>query len=38
MQLEQVNRLISEKKDNLAFDLFFRTFPSCMPYRSRIRL
>jgi hypothetical protein len=37
-QLDRVNKLISEKRDNLAFDLFFRTFPTCLPYRSRFKL
>ena len=32
--LESVKRLIREDKEDVAFSLFFRTFPSCLPYRS----
>ena len=33
--LENVKRLIHEGKEDVAFSIFFRTFPSCLPYRSR---
>jgi len=33
--LESVKKWIREGKDDIAFSLFFRTFPSCLPYRSR---
>jgi len=33
--LENVMKLISEGKKNVAFSEFYRTFPTCMPYRSR---
>jgi hypothetical protein len=33
--LESVKRLVKEGKEDVAFSLFFRTFPSCLPYRSR---
>lgn len=37
-QLETVRKLISEKRDDLAFNVFFRTFPTCLPSRSRPRI
>jgi hypothetical protein len=33
--LENVRKLVREGKDDVAFSLFFRTFPSCLPHRSR---
>lgn len=33
--LESVRKLIHEGKEDFAFSLFFRTFPSCLPHRSR---
>ena len=33
--LESVRKLIQEGKDNIAFSIFYRTFPSCLPHRSR---
>ncbi len=33
--LENVRKLLQEGKEDIAFSLFFRTFPSCLPYRSR---
>ena len=33
--LENVKRLIHEGKEDIAFSIFFRTFPSCLPNRSR---
>jgi hypothetical protein len=33
--LEIVRRLINEGKENIAFSVFFRTFPSCLPHRAR---
>ncbi|MFW9951436.1 MAG: hypothetical protein ACFFKA_15075 [Candidatus Thorarchaeota archaeon] len=37
-QLEKVDKLFSEKREQAAFDLFFRSFPTCLPHRSPIRL
>lgn len=33
--LESVRKLIQEGKEDIAFSIFFRTFPSCLPHRSR---
>ena len=33
--LENVKRLIHKGKEDIAFSIFFRTFPSCLPHRSR---
>ena len=33
--LKNVKRLIHEGKEEIAFSIFIRTFPSCLPYRSR---
>ncbi|MFW9998770.1 MAG: hypothetical protein ACFE9Q_04695 [Candidatus Hodarchaeota archaeon] len=33
--LENVRNLISEGKEDVAFSIFFRTFPSCLPHRIR---
>ena len=33
--LESVRKLIHEGKEDIAFSIFFRTFPSCLPHRSR---
>ncbi|MFW9864980.1 MAG: hypothetical protein ACFFEN_02705 [Candidatus Thorarchaeota archaeon] len=33
--LESVKKLIREGRDDIAFSLFFRTFPSCLPHRSK---
>ena len=33
--LERVRKLIHEGKEVIAFSIFFRTFPSCLPHRSR---
>jgi hypothetical protein len=33
--LENVKKLIHEGKEDVAFSIFFRTFPSCLPHRSR---
>ncbi|MCK4779112.1 MAG: hypothetical protein KAT57_02945 [Candidatus Lokiarchaeota archaeon] len=33
--LESVRKLIQESKEDIAFSIFFRTFPSCLPHRSR---
>lgn len=33
--LESVRKLIHQGKDDVAFSIFFRTFPSCLPHRSR---
>ncbi|MFW9943036.1 MAG: hypothetical protein ACFFFT_18510 [Candidatus Thorarchaeota archaeon] len=34
-RLEMIRDLIREGKDDVAFSIFFRTFPSCLPYRTR---
>jgi hypothetical protein len=34
-ELESVRKLIQEGKQEVAFSVFFRTFPSCLPHRSR---
>jgi hypothetical protein len=34
--LEKVKKLIKEGKDNIAFSLFFRTLPTCLPHRTRL--
>ncbi|MFX0003142.1 MAG: hypothetical protein ACFE9C_00060 [Candidatus Hodarchaeota archaeon] len=33
--LEHVKKLLQEGKEDIAFSIFFRTFPSCLPHRSR---
>ncbi|GAG88847.1 unnamed protein product [marine sediment metagenome] len=33
--LEMVRTLIKEGREDVAFSLLFRTFPSCLPHRSR---
>jgi hypothetical protein len=33
--LETVRDLIREGKEDVAFSIFFRTFPSCLPHRNR---
>lgn len=33
--LERVSALIHEGRDDIAFSIFFRTFPSCLPHRMR---
>lgn len=33
--LKEVAKLIEEGKDKVAFTLFYRTFPYCMPHRNR---
>ncbi len=32
---EDIRVLLKEGRDDIAFSLFFRTFPSCLPHRSR---
>ncbi len=34
-ELESVRKLLREGKAEVAFSIFFRTFPSCLPHRSR---
>ena len=34
--MEKVKKLIKEGKEDIAFSLFFRTFPTCLPHRSRL--
>ncbi len=33
--LESIKKLIHERKEDIAFSIFFRTFPSCLPHRAR---
>jgi len=33
--LETARKLINDRKEDIAFSIFFRTFPSCLPHRSR---
>jgi hypothetical protein len=33
--IENIRKLIKEGKEDVAFSIFYRTFPSCLPYRSR---
>ena len=33
--LESIRKKIQEGKEDIAFSIFFRTFPSCLPHRSR---
>ena len=33
--LESIRKLLQEGKEDVAFSIFFRTFPSCLPHRSR---
>jgi hypothetical protein len=35
--LEKTRSLIREGKEDVAFSVFFRTFPSCLPHRTRMR-
>jgi len=32
--IEEIRKLLKEKKEDVAFSMFFRTFPSCLPHRS----
>ncbi|MFW9819470.1 MAG: hypothetical protein ACFFE5_07655 [Candidatus Thorarchaeota archaeon] len=34
-ELESVRKLLQQGKEEVAFSVFFRTFPSCLPHRSR---
>jgi hypothetical protein len=34
-RLEIIRDLILEGKEDVAFSIFFRTFPSCLPHRTR---
>jgi len=34
--MERMRELIKEGKEDIAFSLFFRTFPTCLPHRSRL--
>ena len=34
--LESIKNLIKEGKEDTAFSLFFRTFPTCLPHRSQL--
>ena len=31
---ESIRKLIKEGREDVAFSLFFRTFPTCLPHRS----
>ena len=31
---DNIRKLIKEGREEVAFSLFFRTFPTCLPYRS----
>ena len=33
--IENVKILLREGREDIAFSLFFRTYPSCLPHRSR---
>ena len=33
--LQGIRKLIHEGKEDIAFSIFFRTFPSCLPHRAR---
>ena len=32
--IENIRKLIKEGREEVAFSLFFRTFPTCLPHRS----
>ncbi|MBY8985221.1 MAG: hypothetical protein KGD65_09150 [Candidatus Lokiarchaeota archaeon] len=32
--IESIRELIKEGREDVAFSLFFRTFPTCLPHRS----
>jgi hypothetical protein len=32
--IEDIRKLIKEGREEVAFSLFFRTFPTCLPHRS----
>ena len=34
--MEKLKKLIEEGKEDIAFSLFFRTFPTCLPHRSKL--
>jgi len=34
--MKSIRELIKEGKEDIAFSLFFRTFPTCLPHRSRL--
>ena len=34
--MESIRKFIKEGKEDIAFSLFFRTFPTCLPHRSRL--
>ncbi|MFW9827016.1 MAG: hypothetical protein ACFFEY_05280 [Candidatus Thorarchaeota archaeon] len=33
--LKSIKKLVKEGKEDIAFTIFFKTFPSCLPHRSR---
>ena len=33
--LQSMRKLIQKGKEDIAFSIFFRTFPSCLPHRAR---
>lgn len=32
--IESIQRLLKEGREDIAFSLFFKTFPTCLPHRS----
>jgi hypothetical protein len=34
----EINDLVNNGKENVAFSLFFNTFPTCLPHRNLIKL
>ncbi|MFW9879471.1 MAG: hypothetical protein ACFFG0_40865 [Candidatus Thorarchaeota archaeon] len=35
LNMEKIRKLIKEGKEDIAFSLFFKTYPTCLPYRTR---
>ena len=35
-RIESFRKLIKEGREEVAFSLFFRTFPTCLPHRSQL--
>ena len=33
--MENIRKLLHEGNEDIAFSVFFRTFPSCLPHRAR---
>ena len=34
--MERIRNLIEEGEEDITFSLFFRSFPTCLPHRSRL--